>query len=84
MIPLGRQKRFLSSQLGRAGSLQAYSIERQWWAEKSMALTRANKEATLASLGDQFAGEGLDESGDQDDPGLGEQPVDAALLPTEG
>ena len=84
MIPLGRQKRFLSSQLGRAGSLQAYSIERQWWAEKSMALTRANKEATLASLGDQFAGEGLDESGDQDDPGLGGQPVDTALLPTEG
>ena len=49
-----------------------------------MALTRANKEATLASLGDQFAGKGLDESGDQDDPGLGEQPVVAALLPTEG
>ena len=84
MIPLGRQKRFLSSQLGRAGSLQAYSIERQWWAEKSVALTRANNEATLASLGDQFAGEGLDESGDQDDPGLGEQPAVAALLPTEG
>ena len=56
----------------------------QWWAETSVALQRANAEALLASLGDQSAGEGLDENGEQDDPGLGEQPVVAALLPTEG
>ena len=56
----------------------------QWWAETSVALQRANAEALLASLGDQSAGEGLDEDGEQDDPGLGEQPVVAALLPTEG
>ena len=49
-----------------------------------MALQRANAEALLASLGDQSAGEGLDEDGEQDDPGIGEQPVVAALLPTEG
>ena len=45
---------------------------------------KTNAEALLVSLGDQTAGEGLDEDGEQDDPGLGEQPVVAALLPTEG
>ena len=56
----------------------------QWWAKTSVVLQRANAEALLASLGDQSAGEGLDEDGEQDDPGLGEQPVVAALLPTDG
>ena len=56
----------------------------QWWAETSVALGRANAEALLVSLGDQAAGEALDEDGEQDDPGVGEQPVVAALLPTEG
>ena len=56
----------------------------QWWAETSVALQRANAEALLVSLGDQTAGEGFDDVGEQDDPGLGEQPVVAALLPTEG
>ena len=56
----------------------------QWWAETSVALQRANAEALLASLGDQCAGGGLDDGGEQDDPGPGEQPVVAALLPTEG
>ena len=57
----------------------------QWWAETSVALQRANANALLVSLGDQTAGEGLDEDGEQDDPGgLGEQPVVAALLATEG
>ena len=46
----------------------------QWWAETSVALQRANAEALLASLGDQSAGEGLDEDGEQDDPGLGCSP----------
>ena len=56
----------------------------QWWAETSVALQRANAEALLVFLGDQTAGEGLDEDGEQDDPGLGEQRVVAALLPSEG
>ena len=56
----------------------------QWWAETSVALQRANAEALLISLGDQTAGEGFVDDGEHDDPGLGEQPIVAALLPTEG
>ena len=56
----------------------------QWWAETSVALQRANAKALFVLLGDQTAGEGLEEDGEQDDTGLGEQPVVAALLPTEG
>ena len=56
----------------------------QWWAETSVALQRANAEALLVSLGDQTAGEGFDDFGEQGDPGLGEEPVVATLLPTEG
>ena len=56
----------------------------QWWAETSVVLQRAKAEALLVSLGDQTAGEGLDEDGEHDDPGLGELPVVAAALPTEG
>ena len=53
----------------------------QWWAETSVALQRANAEALLASLGEQAA---ADEEEEQEDRGLGEQPVTVALLPTEG
>ena len=47
--------------------------------------------ALCADLGRTFTDEelaatlaSLDEDGEQDDPGIGEQPVVAALLPTEG
>ena len=53
----------------------------QWWAEASVALQRANAEALLASLGEQAA---ADEEEEQEDRGLGEQPITVALLPTEG
>ena len=66
------------------GKRAAAALLAQYCAETSVALQRANAEALLASLGDQCAGEGLDDGGEQDDPGLGEQPVVAALLPTEG
>ena len=56
----------------------------QWWAEAAVALKRANAGALRASIGDQAAGAGVDEEGEQDDHGLGEQSVTAALLPTEG
>ena len=57
----------------------------QWWAESSVALQRANADALLASLGDTATGgpaalDGGEEQ--QEDPGLGDQPVTAALLPT--
>ena len=57
----------------------------QWWAECSVALQRANADALLASLGDSAAAgpAALDEEEEQqEDPGLGDQPVTAALLPT--
>ena len=53
----------------------------RWWAETSVALQRANAEALLASLGEQAA---ADEEEEQEDRGLGEQPVTVVLLPTEG
>ena len=56
----------------------------QWWAETSVALQRANAEALLASLGDQAATAEDGEEEEQEDRGLGEQPVTVALLPTEG
>ena len=55
----------------------------QWWAETSVALQRANAEALLISRGNQTFGEGIADGGEHDDPGLGEQPIVAALLPTE-
>ena len=61
--------------------LYSKSVSEQWWAETSVALQRANAEALLASLGDQAA---ADEEEEQEDRGLGEQPVTVALLPTEG
>ena len=60
----------------------------QWWAETSVALQRANAEALLASLGDPAAApapqreQGEEEGGAEEDAGLGDEPVTAALLPT--
>ncbi len=61
----------------------------QWWAETSVALQRANAEALLASLGEPTevtaAGEGPDTAEaheeEEEDPGLGDFPTTAALLP---
>ena len=56
----------------------------QWWAETSGALQRTNAEALFVSLGDQAAGGGFDDDSGHGDPGLGDQSIVAALLPTEG
>ncbi len=46
-----------------------------------MVLERANAEALVAFLGDEAA---ADKEEEQEDRGLGEQPVTVALPPTEG
>ena len=84
MMQLAKQVAESDPLLQGRGKWAVAGLLAQWLAETSVALQRANAEALLVSLGDQAAAEGLDEGEEQEDRGLGEQPVTVALLPTEG